>query len=101
MSSPTITHTDVACTVCGCVCDDLGERGLARAGRAPEDDAGQPVGVEHPPQQTAFAQKVPLAGEFIECSRPHADGERLDGASAGFPLGFPKVGHSSIVGMPG
>ena len=34
----------------GVLGDDAGERGLAGAGRAVEDDRHQPVGVEHPPE---------------------------------------------------
>ncbi len=57
--------------------------GLARAGRAVEDERGEPVGLEHAPQQLALAEEVLLADELLQRARPHAGGQRRAGTGPG------------------
>ena len=56
--------------------DDVGERGLARPRRPPEDDRGQAVRLERAPQRPALAEHLFLADELVEGLRPDAIGER-------------------------
>ena len=58
---------------------DIGERGLARARRAPEDTATQPVGFDGARQKAGFRNDMRLADKFPERTRPHAFGERMQG----------------------
>ncbi len=51
--------------------DHLGQRGFSRAGRPVKDGGDEAVGVEHPPQQLAGAEKVFLAGKFVDRAGPH------------------------------
>ena len=60
--------------------DELGERGFPGAGRPVEDDAGQPVGLEHPAEQFARSEKMLLPGELVERARPHPHRQRRDRA---------------------
>ena len=46
--------------------DDIRQRGLAAAGRPPEDNRGNPPGFDCPPQHTPFAHQVLLADEFVQ-----------------------------------
>src|SRR3954464_6042657 len=48
------------------VCNQRGERGFAGAGRAVEDHTGKPIGLEHAAQELARAEKMLLAGKFVE-----------------------------------
>ena len=54
-----------------------GQRGLAGAGRAVKNHRPQPIGGQQPAQQFPFAQKMLLADEFVERSRPHPRCQRL------------------------
>ena len=54
------------------------ERGLAGAGRAPEDHAERGVALDHPAQRRALGQQVALADDLVQRARPHPDGERSD-----------------------
>ena len=56
----------------GVLGDDGRQGGLAGAGRAVEDAAGQPVGLDGPAQQPARADELLLAGELLQRGRPHA-----------------------------
>ena len=56
--------------------DDLGERGLAGPGRAPEDHRGGIVALDLHAQRLAGPDEMLLADEFIERARTHAVGER-------------------------
>ena len=63
--------------------DDVGQGGLAGAGRAVEDQRAEPVGLEQAAQQLAGAEEVLLADELVEGARPHARGQRLGLAEVG------------------
>ena len=52
--------------------DDVGQGGFAAAGRAPEDQRGKVVGLDHPPQDAPFAQQVLLPGELGHTAGSHA-----------------------------
>ena len=56
--------------------DDLGERGLAGAGRAPEDHRGRIIALDLHPQRFAGADQVLLPDELVERARTHAVGQR-------------------------
>jgi hypothetical protein len=56
--------------------DDLGQGGLAAAGRAVEDDAAQPVGLDASAQRLAGAEHVVLADHLVQRARAHAGGQR-------------------------
>ena len=56
--------------------DDVSERGLADAGRAPENDGSELVAFDLGAQRFAGAENVFLAGVVVERGRPHAIGER-------------------------
>jgi len=64
--------------------DDVGQRGLAGAGRPVEDQRAEPVGVEHAPQQLAGAEEMLLADELVHVPRPHPRRQRLCLAAVGF-----------------
>jgi hypothetical protein len=54
----------------GGVSDDHGQGGLARAGRAPQDDGGkQPVGFDGAAQELAGAEDVFLADVLVQVAR--------------------------------
>jgi len=57
--------------------DDLGQRGLARPGRAPQDDRAQLVALDGHPQHAAWPDDVLLADEVVQGPRPQAGGEGL------------------------
>ena len=71
-----------------------GERRLAGARRAVEDHRAQPLGLQHPPQQLAFAEEVLLADELGERRRPHPRGQRLH-LLRGSPLRFEQTDRPS------
>ena len=56
--------------------DDLGQRGLAHARRAPEDDRAGIVALDLQPQRLAGPEHVLLADELVERARAHAVGQR-------------------------
>ena len=60
----------------GAVGDDAGERGLAHAGRAPEDHGADAVALDQAAQHLALAQQVGLAGEFLKRLRAQPRRER-------------------------
>ena len=62
--------------------DDLRQRGLAGAGRPPEDERADIVALNLRAQRFARADQVLLADKFIERARTHAVGQRA-GAVAG------------------
>ena len=74
--------------------NELGERGLASAGRAVQDHARHGTGVEHAPQQLAGAQDVLLAGELSDGARAHACREGEHGLVRSLAGRGPEVGHS-------
>ena len=57
--------------------DDLRERGLADAGRAPEDHRGDLVALDQAAKYFARANQVRLAGELFERARAEPRRERL------------------------
>ncbi len=65
----------------GDVGDDLGKRGFADAGRAPEDERGGVVIFDLQAERFAGCEEMGLAEEFVERAGSHALGER--GALAG------------------
>ena len=84
--------------------DQFGEGGLAGAGRAVEDDARECspstaagragfLGLEHAPEEFSGGEDVLLAGELVEGSRAHADGQRLDAADRALAFLGPEVRH--------
>lgn len=56
--------------------DDLRQGGFADAGRAVEDEALESVGLDHPPEELAGADKVLLSDEFVESARAHTLSQR-------------------------
>jgi hypothetical protein len=56
--------------------DDLRERSLPAAGRSPEDQRRDLVGLDRAPQQAPGAEHRLLADELIERARPEARGQR-------------------------
>ena len=58
-----------------------GERGLAGAGRPPEDDRAELAAREHAPERGLGAQQVVLAHQLVERARPQPVGERLPGVA--------------------
>ena len=82
----------------GLVGDDLGQGGLAGAGRAPQDDGGeQPVGLDGAPQELAGADDLLLADELVQGARAHAGGQRGFGVHAFLHGVVKEVGHGVIV----
>ena len=59
----------------GGVGDHLGQGRLAGAGRTIEDQAAQPVRLNRPPQEPAWAYNRFLANELIEGAGAHARGQ--------------------------
>ena len=62
--------------------DQVGERGLADAGRSPQNDRGQFVALDLAAQRLAGAEDVLLADVVFEALRAHALGERAAGSPA-------------------
>ena len=60
----------------GRVGDDAGERRLARARRAPQDDRLEQIALDRFPQRLARREQLLLPDELVEGPRPHALGER-------------------------
>src|SRR5882672_9943428 len=56
--------------------DDLGKRGLARAGGSPEEHGAGIVSLHLQAQRLALADEMFLADEFLERARAHAVGKR-------------------------
>ena len=56
--------------------DGQRQRGLAGAGRAPEDRRRQAVLLDQPPQRPARADQVVLADDVVDRARPQPGGER-------------------------
>jgi hypothetical protein len=74
--------------------EQVGERGLSRAGRTVENHCRQAVGLDEASQQLSFAQEVLLTDELIQRARPHAAGERL-GLAAVIALLGGEEGHGN------
>ncbi len=55
------------------------DRGLAGAGRTPEDQAAERAGTHQPRQRPIWPEKVILAGDLVEALRPQPIGERTRG----------------------
>ena len=70
-----------------------GERGLAGAGRPPEDDRAELALGEHAPERRVGAEQMVLADQLVEGARAQAIGERLAGARTGSPGGALGVGE--------
>jgi hypothetical protein len=77
--------------------NDLGERRLAGAGRAVEEDAREAVGLEHAAEELAGAEDVPLAGNLVERAGTHPNGQGLDRPGRGVAPGLPQIRHSAGV----
>ena len=86
----------------GLVGDDLGQGGLAGAGRPPQDDGReQPVGLDGAPQQLAGADDLLLPDELVQRARAHAGGQRGLGIHAFLHGMVEEVGHGLIVPFGG
>ena len=59
--------------------DDAGERRLAGARRAPEDDGRQMAGLDEAAQELARRDEVVLADVLVEAAGAHAGGQRRAG----------------------
>ena len=57
--------------------EEPGEAGLARAGRAPEDEGSEVATGDAPAERPALADEVLLADELVEAARAHPGGQRL------------------------
>ena len=68
------------------ICNDIGERGLARTRRAPEDTAAKPVRFNCAGQQAGFRNDMFLPDKFFERARPHALCKRLHGIFIQFSI---------------
>ena len=77
--------------------DRRGQRGRARAGRAVEQDRRAHVRLQHPPEELARAQDVPLTAKLVQGSRPHACSERLDRSQGPLAVFSPEIGHGAIL----
>ena len=73
---PASTALKATKCACGRLGDQARERGLAGAGRAPEDDRLQQVALDGLAQRLPGRQQILLADELVERARPHALGER-------------------------
>lgn len=71
----------------GVVGDNSGKGGLACAGRAVEDEAGDGSCVEHSRQEFSFAYDVLLAAEIFKIFRSHSIRKRSVSIETGL-LGF-------------
>ena len=60
----------------GRVGDDAGQRGLAGAGRPPQDDRLQQVALDRLAERLAGREELFLADELVEGARPHPLGQR-------------------------
>ena len=63
--------------------DDLGECGLADAGRSPEDERAEIVALDLDAERLAGGDEVLLADELVEGARTHAVGERASAIGGG------------------
>ena len=80
----------------GGVGDDPGQGGLAAAGRAPEDQRAEAVGLDQAAQKLALPKDVVLTYVFRDGARPHALGQRGDFGA----LGCKKI-HRQGLSIPG
>ena len=63
----------------GVLRDEIGERGLPAARRAPQDGAAEVAAAERVPQRVARREQLLLPGEFLQRPGPHPGGERRRG----------------------
>ena len=78
----------------GGVGDEARQGGLPGAGRAPEDHAGETVGLDEGSQRPARRQQVRLADDLVEGPGPQAGGQRgLAGQPVGGGRGEQVVAH--------
>ena len=63
-------------TALGHLADHIGQRGLAGAGRPPEQQRHRRVVVDQLAERRARAGQVPLADHLVQGARPHPDRER-------------------------
>ena len=73
---PASTALKAMNSACGEIGNQARERGLAGAGRAPEDDRLQQVALDGFAQRPARADQLLLALDLVERARAHALGER-------------------------
>ena len=68
--------------------DEVRERGLARAGRTPQDERSRRgVGPDEANQRRAVGEQVRLPNDLVERARTHAHGERRVGRGLGHARG--------------
>ena len=70
-----------------------GQRGLAGAGRAPQDDRAELAAGEHAPERRVGAEQMVLADQLVEGLRAQPVGERLPDRGAGAPGGALGLGE--------
>jgi hypothetical protein len=63
----------------GDAADDVGQSRLPRAGGAPQDDGGDPVGLDRAAQRRVGAQRFFLAEDLVQRAGAHAIGQRRVG----------------------
>ena len=64
--------------------DDVGDRGLARAGRTVENHIRNLAGIDNPAQKPVFSENVRLTAHIVEILRSERVCQRLIHASASF-----------------
>ena len=64
--------------------DDVGDRGLARAGRTIENHIRNLAGIDNPAQKPVFSENVRLTAHIVETLRSERVCQRLIHASASF-----------------
>ena len=75
-----------------------GERGLAGAGRAPQDDRAELAAGEHAPERRVGAEQMVLADQLVEGLRAQPIGERLPDRGAGAPGCASVLANRSLIG---
>ena len=74
--TPAVTADSGSNALLGGARDEAGDRRLAGAGRSPEHDRRQPVGLDERPQRPAGPEQVLLADHLVERAGPQPGRER-------------------------
>ena len=72
---------------------DLGEAGLSDPRRAIQDDRGNPIRLDRPPEQFAFTKDAPLTYKIFQAPGPHSRRQRRIGG-LGHMLVLKQILHS-------
>src|SRR6202041_1770852 len=78
--------------------DKLRQRRLPRARRPIENDAGQAIRFQHPPEKLAGSQEMLLANKFLQRPRPHPHRQRRRLVEIFLPRFLEEV-HGGIVAI--